>query len=97
AVRERVAVEQVPHLARVARQPGEWIARDRGIEQTLEATALRFDEGVVKVARDPGMLVKPPPLERDDVHDGPDIGLRGVCLLHLQIVRKQAHYVRMAL
>src|SRR5262249_45201138 len=77
AVRKRVAVEQVGHLARIARKPGERIARDGGIEQALEAAALRLDEGVVEIARDPGMLVEHPLLDRDDVHDGPDLGADG--------------------
>jgi len=50
AVGKRIAVEQVAHLARIGRQPGQRIARDRGIEQALQAAALGLDEGVVEIS-----------------------------------------------
>src|SRR5262245_3686925 len=97
AVRERVAVEQVAHLARVGRQPSERITRDRGIEQALEAAPLRLQESIVEIARDPGVRVEHALLNRDDVHDRPHPGSPIVGLLHLEVIREQPHHVRVAL
>ncbi len=97
AERERVAVEHVAHAPRIVGQPGQRIARHRRIEQALDAAPLRFQEGVVEIARNPGIGVDDVLLHRDDVHDRPDLGAGVVLLVHLQKVGKQPMDVGMAL
>src|SRR5262249_22515311 len=82
--RERIAAEHLAHAPCVSGEPRQRIARDRLLVHSLERAVLRSVECVVEAARDPRMPIENVSLDRDHVHDRPDLGARVILLLHLQ-------------
>jgi hypothetical protein len=87
-VREWIAVELVALHPRIGREPRQRIARHGHVGEAAQAQVPRLDEGVVEAAGDPGVALEDRFLDRDHVHDRPDLGARVVRLFHLQIIGK---------
>src|SRR5258708_32648557 len=83
--------ERLLHALRITRQPRHRVTGDGRIENAVKATAFRFLERVIEVARHPWLAVEDRLTHRDNVHDWVDAGLLVIALLHRLVIGKQTH------